>query len=163
MKFKTILPVVALVFAAAACNRNVVQENPIATPAEQAQTPQPEQMSASETPAPTPAPVPAPAPASVIPQPIELTSAEIVISDSGFTPKDVTIKKGGTMTFVNNSSKVRWPASAPHPTHTDYPGFDPLKGIAPGQSWSFTFEKTGTWKYHDHLQPTFFGSVTVTE
>ncbi len=119
MKVKAVLSVLALVFTAAACNRNV--------PSSPAQT------------------------------------TEVIMSDSGFTPTEAVIKKGSVVTFINNSSKARWPASAPHPTHTDYPGFDPLRGIAVGQSWSFTFDQIGLWKYHDHLQPTMFGSVTVTE
>jgi plastocyanin len=87
----------------------------------------------------------------------------ISIGSSGFSPSAVTVKKGTTVTFTNNDTKARWPASAPHPSHTDYPAFDPKQGIAPTDSWSFTFDKVGIWRYHDHLNPTVFGSVTVTE
>jgi len=68
-----------------------------------------------------------------------------------------------------------WPASAMHPTHTVYSGtslvqhcpdeekvaFDACQGIEPGDSWTFTFKKDGNWKYHDHIAPSFFGSITV--
>ncbi len=88
---------------------------------------------------------------------------EIVMTSSGYTPSSITVKKGTTVTFVNNDTKSRWPASAPHPTHTIYPEFDPKAGIAAGKTWSFKFDKVGEWKFHDHLTPTMFGSVTVTE
>jgi len=100
----------------------------------------------------------------------------VVVSntDAGFSPSSVTIKKGQAVRFVNNSSKEDvWPASAVHPTHSVYPeksdadclgsSFDACKGLKPGESWEFTFNSMGEWKFHDHLHPSKFGSVTVTE
>ena len=101
---------------------------------------------------------PQPSPASTTPSTIEIS-----ITDAAYLPAQVTIKKGDTVKFTNNGTKSNWPASAPHPTHTDYPAFDPKKGVAVGESWSFTFDQTGTWLFHDHLNPTRFGAVTVTE
>jgi plastocyanin len=95
----------------------------------------------------------------------EVLSGEVTVSmtDSGFTPSNITIKKGTKVIFVNNGTKPIWPASNPHPTHTDYPGFDPLEGIAVGQSWSFTFDKVGVWGFHDHLLAFRGGKITVVE
>jgi plastocyanin len=95
----------------------------------------------------------------------EPQSGEVTINytTSGYSPSTVNIKKGTKVTYVNQTSGVMWPASAPHPTHTDYPEFDPKQAIAAGQSWSFTFDKTGTWRFHDHQNPSKFGSVVVTE
>jgi plastocyanin len=91
--------------------------------------------------------------------------ATVIISmtTDGFVPSTATIAKGDIVTFVNNDSSPHWPASAPHPTHTDYPGFDALRAVVVGESWSFTFDLAGTWRFHDHLKPTMFGSITVTE
>ena len=78
--------------------------------------------------------------------------------------------------FKNDStSKNVWPASAIHPTHKVYPGsgiekcgtedadtiFDACKAIHPGESYSFTFDEVGEWKYHNHLQPSNSGTITV--
>lgn len=82
---------------------------------------------------------------------------------SGYNPSTLKVKKGTTVTFVNKSGSQMWPASAPHPTHTDYPELDPKKAVANDQTWAFTFDKVGTWKFHDHLFPSRFGSVTVVE
>ena len=92
-----------------------------------------------------------------------IPEATIIVNytDSGFSPKSIIVKLGGTVTFVNNSSKMMWIASAPHPVHTDYPGFDEKVGVGKGESYSFTFNKPGTHKYHNHLNPTDFGTVVV--
>ncbi|OGY64394.1 MAG: hypothetical protein A3I89_00395 [Candidatus Harrisonbacteria bacterium RIFCSPLOWO2_02_FULL_41_11] len=93
----------------------------------------------------------------------------ITYTDSGFASKTLTVKKGMMVTFKNNSSRSVWPASAMHPTHKVYPTiggclgstFDACKGVLPGESWSFKFDIPGEWKYHDHLNPSYFGAVTV--
>ncbi len=88
------------------------------------------------------------------------------IDGSGYHPASVSVKKGKAVLWVNEDvAASHWPASDPHPTHTDYPTFDPKSEITPGNIWTFVFEKTGTWHYHDHLhQKTRNGySVTVTE
>ena len=88
-------------------------------------------------------------------------AAVIEYTDSGFSSQSVTIKAGDTVTFTNNSSGGMWVASAPHPVHTDYPEFDAKKTYNQGETYSFIFEKAGTWKFHNHLDPTKFGSITV--
>lgn len=85
----------------------------------------------------------------------------IVYGDSGFSPNSITVKAGDTVMFKNDSSRDMWVASAPHPVHTDYPGFDAKKGYKKGETYSFIFDKVGTWKFHNHLNPTDFGSVTI--
>ncbi|HOX40930.1 MAG TPA: cupredoxin domain-containing protein [bacterium] len=85
----------------------------------------------------------------------------ISFTDSGFSPSEITIKKGDTISFINNSEMQMWVASAPHPQHTDYPEFDTKKGYAPGEMYSFKFEKAGTWRYHDHLNPERTGTINV--
>lgn len=99
----------------------------------------------------------------------------VEMTSSGFVPASIEIKQGDTVEFVNNDARPRWPASAMHPTHTVYPGsdikkcgtadeptlFDACRGVPTGKSWSFTFGENGTWRYHDHLLPNFFGVVVV--
>jgi plastocyanin len=88
---------------------------------------------------------------------------EISLTASGFSPSTVTVKKGTTVIFKNNDTRVHWPASDPHPTHTDLPGFDALKGLSPGQTYSYTFTKVGRFKMHDHLNPGIRGTITVVD
>lgn len=101
-------------------------------------------------------PTPTPTPPVVAP-----ATKTITYTDSGFSPATLTIKAGDTVLFKNSGSRDFWPASAPHPTHTNYPEFDAKRGIAPGATYSFTFTRVGSWKYHNHLNPTTNGTITV--
>ncbi len=87
----------------------------------------------------------------------------ITLTEDGFTPNEITIKKGDTIKFVSTRDKEFWPASNLHPTHGIYPQFDPLQPIKPNLSWSFKFDKVGSWKYHDHLFPYYRGTIVVKE
>ena len=103
------------------------------------------------------------------------SSATVTYTDSGYLPREVTIFKGGTVTFKNESSREMWTATAIHPTHTIYPGssiqkcdtkdakemFDTCKGVLSGEEWSFQFNEQGAFGYHDHLQIRYTGRITV--
>lgn len=121
---------------------------------------------------------PLPAPTNILPKTIipelkvEIPSVTTVsvsrkwsveIKDGRFTPSELKIKKGDTIIWINRDSSQTWPASAIHPTHQVYPGFDALRGLSTGESYSFTFDKVGSWKYHDHLNSSVTGVVMVTE
>ena len=128
------------------------------------------------TPAPTPT-TPTPTPPTPTPSPTPTssaaTSATISYDGSKFTPSEVTIKKGGTVTWISSVASMEV-ASAPHPSHTGYngtaraqhcaagatPSFDQCKD---GKTYSFTFDKVGTWPYHNHEKASSFGKVIVVE
>ncbi|PIP86448.1 hypothetical protein COV42_00955 [Candidatus Campbellbacteria bacterium CG11_big_fil_rev_8_21_14_0_20_44_21] len=94
-------------------------------------------------------------------------------TDTGFSPKEITIEKGEVVRFVNNSSGEMWVASAIHPTHALYPtkgendclgsSFDQCKATASGSFWEFTFDAEGEHGYHNHVKASDFGRVVVTE
>lgn len=100
-------------------------------------------------------------------------AAVITYTDAGFNPASIAITKGQTVRWMNNSSASVWPASAVHPTHGVYPqksssdclgsSFDSCRGLAKGESWDFIFSSVGSWKFHNHLNASKTGSVTVTE
>ncbi len=83
-------------------------------------------------------------------------------TDEGFEPKDLSITRGTMVHFANESSIDMWVASDDHPAHTDLPTFDQFKGSPPGEQYVYIFDQTGEWKYHDHLNPTAVGTITVT-
>lgn len=85
---------------------------------------------------------------------VEMTSA-------GFSPKELTIKKGDIVEFINKDSRKHWPASGIHPTHLICGGFDALKGIDTGATYSHTFTESKICPMHDHLIPNLFGKITV--
>lgn len=97
-----------------------------------------------------------------IPAP-DVQVVEISYDGSQFTPASVNIKANDYVFFKNNSTSTFWPASGPHPTHTDYPGFDAKKPIEAGGQYKFQFTKVGDWSFHDHLNPSAHGVVHVSK
>src|SRR3989338_2790932 len=51
----------------------------------------------------------------------------VEITLEGFVPKTLGIKKGEKVTWINKMATESWPASAFHPTHTNYPGSSIIK------------------------------------
>lgn len=94
---------------------------------------------------------------------MDKSSSETIIevTSSGFSPQAVTIKAGGSVTWVNKDSQVHQVNSSPHPFHTDYPPLNTISQLNPGDKKSLTFPDKGVFKFHDHLNPKLFGSVTV--
>lgn len=78
----------------------------------------------------------------------------VTYTNEGFSPDRITIARGATVSFINESDIPLWVASDPHPSHTDYPEFDTpaVLGRMPRleEDFSFTFDKVGEWKYHSH-------------
>ena len=99
----------------------------------------------------------------------------IIYSDGGYLLNILNINLGATVTFKNESSRTMWTASDFHPSHIIYGGtslgehcpdingaaFDSCVGIQPGNSWNFTFNKIGSWNYHNHLKPSDTGTIIV--
>lgn len=99
----------------------------------------------------------------------------VEITTNGFNPSSLTTKKGSSVAFVNKDSQPHWPASAMHPTHTVYPGsdikkckmeeratiFDACGSLQQEEKYSFVFNEVGSWKYHDHLNPSSTGTIVV--
>lgn len=87
----------------------------------------------------------------------------VELTEDGYKPENLTIKKGTTVTFISKRDQHHWPASNLHPIHDIYPEFDPREPVPADKSWSFRFDKVGSWKYHDHLAPYYTGVVEVRE
>ncbi len=92
---------------------------------------------------------------------VDVAVFDVTFDGTAFSPSKLQIKNGDIVRFKNNSDKDFWPASSPHPAHTDYPEFDPKKKLGPNSVWEFKFTQTGVWKFHDHLTPSAYGSITV--
>ena len=98
-------------------------------------------------------------------------SHSVVFDGTSYSPNVLNIKKGDTVTWVNESSRTTWPASAVHPIHTVYPAtggcigstLDACKALENGESFSFIFDEVGTWKMHDHRAPFITMTVVVAE
>lgn len=81
-------------------------------------------------------------------------------TDDGFTPSSITVKSGGSITFMNESNQTVNPSSDPHPTHTINPQLN-VGEIGPGESKTITVTKAGQWGVHNHLNPSEKLTVVV--
>lgn len=78
------------------------------------------------------------------------------ITNLMFTPSQITVKKGDTVTWTNNDSTA----------HTVVDDLSDVGGpssgeIAPGASYSFTFTKTGSFQYHCSIHRSMRGTIVV--
>ena len=87
---------------------------------------------------------------------------EIIFGKSGFSPKTVNISKGTVVVWTNSSGGMVTVHSSPHPAHTDFPVLN-LGELADGNKFSLLFTTPGTYKYHNHLNASQFGTIIVTE
>ena len=80
-------------------------------------------------------------------------------TDEGFSPNELVMPAGTTLTFINNSSLQMWVAGGTHPAHDG--DFDALKGYAPGETYTYTFTEPGTYDIHNHLSANHFATLIV--
>lgn len=88
------------------------------------------------------------------------SAATITYSDNGFSPAKLTVQSGSTVTIKNTSSQPMQLDSNPHPVHTDDTDLN-VGLVEPGQSKTFTVHKTGTFGYHNHLNPSDTGTIVI--
>ena len=94
--------------------------------------------------------------------------------NGSYVPDTVHVSVGSEVTWINDDEAF-WPASNLHPTHTAYPGsginkcptsereriFDSCQPLGLGAEYSFRFNETGEWRFHDHVTPRATGTVIV--
>ncbi len=86
----------------------------------------------------------------------------ITFTNNGFEPDNLTVKKGTVVTIKNDSSRNLQFSSNDHPTHRANPEMN-LPTTKPGESDSYTATVVGKWGFHDHLDDSKTGTITVTE
>ncbi len=102
----------------------------------------------------------------------DISGMVVRYTDAGFAPAEVNIGAGTAVTFLNESSGDMWVAVDLHPTHTQYDSTslrehcngatsETFDQCAVGSTYTFTFDKPGTWNYHNHLRPSATGTVIV--
>lgn len=82
---------------------------------------------------------------------------KVTIANFAFSPANITVKKGTTVTWTNNDSTTHTIVESDSQT-------GPASGsLAPGSSYSFTYSAAGTYPYHCSIHPDMIGTVVVTE
>jgi plastocyanin len=80
-------------------------------------------------------------------------STTVSIKNFAFNPPNATVAAGTTVTWVNNDQTA-------HTVTADDGTFD-SGTLQPGQSFSFKFDKAGTYAYHCNIHPDMTATVTV--
>jgi plastocyanin len=86
--------------------------------------------------------------------PAVAAGAEVNIDNFAFTPKELTVRAGTAIIFRNHDD-------IPHSVVASKGEFH-SKALDTGDSYSFTFAKTGTYAYSCGLHPRMQGKITVT-
>lgn|GEM_PF-5145950 len=111
---------------------------------------------ANEMPQPIVAPVVSPDEIIVVPrQPATPVEVNVEISNFSFSPSKVTVKKGTTVNWTNNDGTSHTVTADTNLFRSDL--------LGTGQSFKFTFDKTGSFPYHCEPHRSMVASVDVTE
>jgi plastocyanin len=85
----------------------------------------------------------------------------ITYDGSSFSLSANSVKSGGTVKVMNTSSNKNLEFdSDPHPAHTNNSELN-AGAIQPGKSVVFTLDKKGKWGFHNHLNSSQHGELTV--
>ncbi len=97
----------------------------------------------------------------------ENTSTELAvieITNNGFIPNTLQIKKNTTVTWRNIDTNTHQPAADPFRTHESNPNLVALEALEENDSFSFTFDEVGEFGYHDNLNPDIMkGKIIVVD
>ena len=85
----------------------------------------------------------------------------VTMGVNGYEPSTLHVPVGSTVLFRTALEAPFWPASDPHPTHQAYGDLDPKKPVDPQDVWEFTFTKEGSWRIHDHINPSAKAVIVV--
>ena len=89
-----------------------------------------------------------------------VTENLVTLTSDGYSPVTITIETGTTVTWANNSGDEATVSSDPHPVHTDFSPLN-LGKFSNGEKLTLTFDKAGTYKYHNHLNSSQKGTIIV--
>lgn len=88
--------------------------------------------------------------------------AQITITKDGFIPAALSVEKGTKIVWTNTDSVQHQIQANPHPTGDSLPGLK-SKVLNSNQTYEYTADTTGSFNYHDHLNPTANGTLEVRE
>jgi plastocyanin len=93
---------------------------------------------------------------------VAIAPAQVSITKNGFSPQTIKIKVNQGIIWTNNDTAQHQVSSDPYPTDNGLADFNQQQPMSQNQSWDFVFSQTGTFSYHDNLNPyTFKGTVIV--
>lgn len=89
--------------------------------------------------------------------------ATVDINETGFNPVVIKVKKGERVQWVNKDSRMHQVAADPHPTSSSLSTLKSHEAILKDETYTAVFEKTGTFTYHDFLDPLNYQATVIVE
>jgi len=90
-------------------------------------------------------------------------SGIVQITETGFVPQTIKIKQGQSVTWVNTDQAMHQVAADPFPSHSKLPSLYSEESLSQNESYTFTFDKQGTYTYHDPLNPVELKATVIVE
>jgi plastocyanin len=84
---------------------------------------------------------------------VSIVQGASALTTTAFNPNPLTISTGTTVTWMNNDSITH--------TSTSNGGTWSSGNVAPGGTFSFTFQSAGSFAYHCAIHPGMVGMITV--
>lgn len=85
---------------------------------------------------------------------------QVTIMGGKVTPALTEAKRCDTLTFMNQDNTERSMTFGSHPDHGSYGGEDDVP-LRTGRGKTITLNQTGTYQFHDHLDPSITGNFIV--
>jgi plastocyanin len=87
--------------------------------------------------------------------------ATVHITSQGFQPATLVVKPGTRVIWTSDDSQAtHLVASNPYPADNTLPSLKSAQ-LGNGAQFSYTFNHTGSYSYHDDLNPTTNGTIKV--
>lgn len=87
----------------------------------------------------------------------------VVVSETGFRPQTIKIKKGQRVTWINQDANPHQISADPHPSGDLLPTLKSREPLLQYETYTAIFEKSGTFTYHDFLNPVEFQATVIVE
>ena len=88
--------------------------------------------------------------------------SQVVIASGGFSPATIKVKRGQSVTWINNDVTAHRLA-ADSATDDKIAGLDSEDQLNAGDSFTYTFGSSGTFRYQDPASPVKFNGVVIVE
>lgn len=87
----------------------------------------------------------------------------VEITETGFNPLVIKVKRGERVQWVNKDSRMHQVAADPHPTSESLPSLKSTEPLLEQETYTAVFEKSGTFTYHDFLDPMGYQATIIVE
>jgi len=93
--------------------------------------------------------------------PAKIAPALVSITKTGFVPATITVQRGQAVTWTNNDTAQHQPISDTAQATGSDPYISANKALNTNDTYTYFFNKAGSYSYHDKTNPVLQGVVIV--